>query len=219
MKTYQYPRGNGLVHRENNELRLQRKARYRGRHRKELALKQDIYRNRHNQETNVIKHGKIHKLYGGIQGRTNSHLEPIKEFVKKGIADAREAVVLQPCAADVKGAKRFNGQQCVIARALTREHHPEAVAVGRSFAYAVFKGLAVRFKVPAASRQLIEEFDSQGRVKKAPIELAPVPPSLRFTKRKDHKPEYDERRDRSKTKRKSPMKRYGVRAIGGGVTA
>lgn len=167
----------------------------------------------------MIKHGKIHKMYGGVAGRKNSHLEPIKDLVTKGVADAKEGIVLQPCAADVKGAKRFSGQQCVIARALTREHHPQAVAVGRSYAWAVFGGLAVRFKVPTASRQLIEEFDSNGRVKKAPIELCPIPKSLQLGKRKDWRPEYEKSRgDRETYKPRKRTKRYGVRAVGGGIT-
>lgn len=165
----------------------------------------------------MIKHGKVHQLFGGAKANTHSHLDPIKEFVTKGIADAKEPVVIQPLACDVRGAKRFNGQQCVIAKCLTRTHKPQAVAVGRAFAYAVFNGLAIRFMVPVASRRLIEEFDQHGRVRKAPIELHAVVPSLRLRK-KAQSPDARTRDQKNEPKR-SRVRKYGVRAIGGGVTA
>lgn len=166
----------------------------------------------------MIKHGKIHQFYGHSTASEHSHLEPIKKHVTKGIADAREKVILQPLACDVRGAKKFDGQQCVIAKALSRVHKPQAVAVGRSVAYAVFDGLAVRFKVPEASRHLIEEFDSSGRVRKAPIELHPIQKSWRLgsQSRSGNKPR---KAASSKQKRRSPTKKYGVRAIGGGISA
>lgn len=164
----------------------------------------------------MIKHGKINKSYGRQLVGTNSHLRPIREFVTKGVADALEGITLMPLACDVKGAKRLNPQQCVIARALSRVLKPEAVVVGRSMAFVVLDGLAVRFQVPMAAREAIEEFDTRGRVHRAPIALKPVPPSQRLTDRA----RYPETRitrikDGPKIKR---MKRLGVRAVGGGVT-
>lgn len=160
----------------------------------------------------MIKHGKIHPIIA--ERIPHSHLDPIKEFITKGIADARETVVLQPQACDVRGAKRHNGQQCVIAKALQRVHKPQAVAVGRSLAYVVFNGLAIRFKMPDASRKVIEEFDSRGRVRVAPIELRVVEPSWRL--RAKRVPRVKTGR---KTQTRARTKRLGVRAIGGGVSA
>jgi hypothetical protein len=190
-------------------LLLERKARYRRSHRAILAAKQRLYRL---QERNMIKHGKIHKFKE--HGKTPSHLMPIKEFITKGIADAKEKIVLSPQACDVKGAKRFNGQQCVIAKALTRTMHPQAVAVGRSLAYAVFNGLAIRFRVPTAARKVVEEFDSNGKVKKADIVLDEINPTWGLSRQR-------QRRKRDEKPRKKYAKRntqYGVRAIGGGVS-
>lgn len=165
----------------------------------------------------MIKHGKIHEFYSK-EGRIKSHLEPVKGFVTKGIADARESITIEPLRCDVKGAKRFNGQQCVIAKALTRVHKPQAVAVGRAYAWVVMKGLAVRFQVPAASRKLIEEFDQRGKASLAPIKLCAVHKSMRLGKRRDWKHEYEKNRgDRAKYKTRKSTKRYGVRAIGGGI--
>lgn len=165
----------------------------------------------------MIKHGKVHPIKkGGNNGKTPSHIAPIIRFVTKGIADAREKIVLQPQACDVKGAQRFNGQQCVIARAFQREHKPQAVAVGRSLAYAVFNGLAVRFRVPTASRHLVEEFDATGKVKKAPIILDKMNASWNLTKQRARTQTHDRKKKKPKIKR---TPHYGVRAIGGGITS
>ena len=161
----------------------------------------------------MIKHGKIHPLR--TRGRPNSHLEPILKFITKGVADARETVQLQPQACDVKGAKRHNGQQCVIAKAFTRVHKPQAVAIGRSLAFAVFNGLAIRFVVPADSRKLVEEFDQRGRARLAPITLSKVNPSWHLGG-DDRKRTPTHKRTGEKRQR---TKKIGVRAVGGGVTA
>jgi hypothetical protein len=163
-------------------------------------------------EKKMIKHGKIHPLK--TTGRPNSHLEPIMKFITKGVADARESIRLQPQSCDVKGAKRYNGQQCVIAKAFTRTLKPEAVAIGRSLAYAVFKGLAIRFAVPASSRKLVEEFDQRGRVHLAPITLSKVNPAWRLggdDRNRAHKPPTSTIVKRTK--------KIGIRAVGGGISA
>jgi hypothetical protein len=159
----------------------------------------------------MIKHGKIHPLK--TTGRPNSHLEPIMKFITKGVADARESIKLQPQVCDVKGAKRYNGQQCVIAKAFTRALKPQAVAIGRSLAFAVFNGLAVRFVVPASSRKRLEEFDQKGRVHLAPITLCKVNPTWRLGEdvRKRTKDFVRTGTIRPRTRK------LGVRAIGGGV--
>src|SRR5260221_12049570 len=108
----------------------------------------------------MVKHGKIYK----IGSPHKQHLSPIMGYVTKGVADAVEDIALQPQACDARGAKQFDSQQCVIAKCLSRTLHPQAVAVGRSLAYVVFDGLAIRFAVPAASRRVVEEFDTRGRV-------------------------------------------------------
>lgn len=159
----------------------------------------------------MIKHGKIHPLQQ--RGRPNSHIEPIKEFVTKGIADAKEKITLQPMACDVKGAKRFNGQQCVIARAFKRTYKPQAVAVGRSLAYAVFNGLAIRFSLPPKSRELVEEFDQKGRARNAPIELVPASPTWQIGRTAP-----SGKNDGSRPK-KHRTRKIGVRAVGGGIAA
>lgn len=162
----------------------------------------------------MIKHGKIHKLKN--VGRPNSHLQPIMNLVTKGVADAKESIELQPKACDVKGAKRFNGQQCVIARAFSRTHHPQAVAIGRSLAFAVFDGLAIRFTVPPESRRLIEEFDQRGKSSLAPIRLAAVNKTWRLdAKRSQANVNFGS----GNAKKKSRTRKYGIRAIGGGVAA
>jgi hypothetical protein len=162
----------------------------------------------------MIKHGKVHPLSN--RGRPVTHLDPIRKFVTKGIADARETIKLEPQACDMRGAKRFNSQQCVIAQAFKRTYRPQAVAIGRSLAYAVFNGLAVRFVVPISSRKVIKEFDERGRVQVAPITLCKVNPQWKLTV---------QRRGNAAKSSKKPsqprhrMKKYGVRAIGGGVSA
>lgn len=161
----------------------------------------------------MIKHGPIYKV--DATGISKSHLEPIMAFVTRGIADAKEKITLTPQACDVKGAKRFNGQQCVIARCLTRSMKPQAVAVGRSLAYAVFKGVAVRFRVPPASQKLVEEFDQRGRARSAPFDLSPIFSSWKLGA---------QRNVRKTAKKKNPVKRVhtkqmGVRAAGGGIAA
>ncbi len=155
----------------------------------------------------MVKHGKVYKIYG----HHKQHLSPIMGYVTKGIADATESLTLQPQACDVRGAKRYDAQQCVIAKCLSRHLHPEAVAIGRSLAYAVFDGLAIRFSVPAASRKVVEEFDERGRVVRAPIVLSVVPPSWSiksFRKGGGHG-------HGGVAKRR--MKKLNVRAVGGGV--
>lgn len=160
----------------------------------------------------MIKHGKIHPLES--RGRPNSHLEPIRKYITKGVADARESIKLQPQVCDVKGAKRFNGQQCVIAKAFTRVYKPKAIAIGRSLAYAVFNGVAVRFVVPIDSRKLVEEFDQRGRARLAPITLSKVNPSWHLGgDNRKRTPKF------TKGEKRSRVKKIGVRAIGGGVTA
>ncbi len=163
--------------------------------------------------TSFVKHGRIHPLVRNGAGFSfPSHLDPIKDFITKGIADAKEGITLQPRACDVRGAKRFDGQQCVIAKALRRTLHPQAVAVGRSLAYVVVNGLAIRFRMPPASKRLVEEFDSQGRVRKAPIELCSINPAWSMTKMRTARTNKPNRA--GKTKRRA--KKYEVRAIGGG---
>ncbi len=161
----------------------------------------------------MIKHGPIQQVKE--TGIAKATLQPIHKFITKGIADAKQDIILQPMACDVKGAKRFNGQQCVIAKCLTRTMHPEAVAVGRSLAYAVFNGLAVRFAVPIASRRLVEEFDQRGKATNAPIALKAVSKSWRLTKRIAGK-KNDKAPSGKKVKR---TKHIGVRAAFGGVSS
>src|SRR5688572_3224844 len=120
----------------------------------------------------MIKHGKIYPLKGNAGG---SHLDPIRQYVTRGIADAKENVVLHPKQCDIKGAKRHNVEMCFIAKTLYREHKPVAVAVGRRLAYAVFaNGVAVRMVLGAPTTKRLEEFDSRGRAHLAPIELRAV---------------------------------------------
>lgn len=161
----------------------------------------------------MIKHGKVHPLQ--TKGRPNTHLEPIMKFITKGVADAKESITLQPQVCDVKGAKRFNGQQCVIAKAFTRVHKPQAVAIGRSLAFAVFNGLAVRFTVPAASRKLVEEFDQRGKATLAPITLRRICPAWKLGG--------DDRKRTTTPKRtgkhRHRTRKIGVRAVGGGISA
>ena len=156
----------------------------------------------------MIKHGKIYPIHGIAK----SHLKPIAEFVTKGVADSKENITLTPKACDVKGAKRFNGQECVIAKALTRTLKPQAVAIGRSTAFAVFNGLAVRFLVPKASRLLVEEFDQRGRARSAPIDLCAPFKSQRIRAKK-----VGGNTGPAHQKKKSRMRPYGVRAVGGGI--
>lgn len=163
----------------------------------------------------MIKHGKVHPLKA--HGRPNSHIEPIKDFVTKGIADAREKITIQPLACDVKGAKRFNGQQCVIARALTRTYHPQAVAIGRSLAFAVFDGLAVRFMVSKSAREMVQEFDQRGRSRSAPVSLLPISPTSSWRLGRGLPPRIGPAGKPGAAKRR--LKKIGVRAIGGGITA
>lgn len=161
----------------------------------------------------MIKHGKIYPLR--TRGRPNSHLAPIMKFITKGVADAKESITLQPQACDVKGAKRYNGQQCVIAKAITRVHRPQAVAIGRSLAFVVFDGLAIRLRVPAASRKLAEEFDQRGRARLAPVKLEHMNPSWKLGgdgRTRTTKP------NRTGEKR-TRTKKIGVRVAGGGMSA
>lgn len=159
----------------------------------------------------MIKHGKIYKV---SKTHMTTYLAPIMEFVTKGVADAKEKVVLSPKACDVRGAQRFNAQMCVIARNLTRERKPEAVSVGRTLAYAVFDGLAIRFRMPHASRAAAEMFDQSGRVKRAHIELWPINKTwLLRTKQRGS----GRRSGAKKGPKLERARRWGVRAIGGGV--
>lgn len=161
----------------------------------------------------MIKHGKVHPYKPGLR----THLEPVSSFITKGVCDAREGIVLEPKACDVKGAKRFNGQQCVIAKALTRTQNPEAVAVGRAFAYVVVDGLAIRFKLTKQATKLVDEFDQRGRARSAPIELAAIPKDLQFGKKKQAPDHRAGKGPRPTATPKRRMKRVGVRAVGGGI--
>lgn len=162
-----------------------------------------------------IKHGKVYPVKYKSGGKT--HTSPIEEFITKGKADAKQKITIQPLACDVKGAKRFNEQQCVIAKCLNRTFKPEAVAVGRSLAYVVIDGVAIRFKMPLASKRLVDEFDQRGRARSAPVEL--IPPHKSWTiGNRPQKP--DTRKSRKKNAVKRPRgKRIGTRVAGGGVAA
>jgi hypothetical protein len=132
-------------------------------------------------------------------------------YVTEGVADATESITLQPQACDVRGAERFDPQQCVIAKCLNRSLHPQAVAIGRSLAYAVFDGLAIRFAVGNAARKVVEEFDERGRVVRAPIVLS-VPSRSQALRAQ---------RAGGNTGKgaghKRRMKKLNVRAVGGGI--
>lgn len=164
-------------------------------------------------QESFIKHGKIYSIDKKQAIRT--HLGPIKELVTRGIADAHESITLQPKACDIKGAKRHNGQHCVIAKALQRTLHPQAVAVGRSLAYVVVEGLAIRFIVPKASRKLIEEFDQRGKASVAPVTLSAVNPTWKMSAMRARRPK---KQSGAVTKR-ARTKSLGVRAIGGGISS
>jgi hypothetical protein len=155
----------------------------------------------------MVKHGKIYKVHG----HHKQHLSPIMGYVRKGIADAVESITLQPEACDIRGAKRFDGQQCVIARSVSRLLHPQAVAVGRSLAYAVFDGLAIRFIMSNSSRRAVEEFDERGRIVRAPIVLGAIPASqtLAALRKKGG--------NGKSTGLKRRAKKVQVRAVGGGI--
>lgn len=161
----------------------------------------------------MIKHGPIMKKYGKTQIAKHSHLAAIAEYVTKGICDAKENVVIQPQACDVKGAKQFSSQHCVIARAFNRTFKPEAIAVGRSTAFAVFNGLAVRFLLRKATTKLVDEFDLKGRVRRAPFTLFAANPANTLVG-KDKKQHMKKTKSKEKAKR---IRRLNVRAVGGGV--
>jgi hypothetical protein len=154
----------------------------------------------------VIKHGKIYSIHSKML----KNLKPIQKYITKGIADSRENFVLEPLACDMRGSKRYDTGQCVIARGLKRVLHPEAVAVGRSNAVVVVEGLAIRFTIPKRSRDLVDEFDQRGKVKKAPIVLMAVTKSWRIGAGK-HKARG------SKIPKQTRSRKYGVRAAGGGM--
>lgn len=155
----------------------------------------------------MVKHGKIYKIYGNHK----QHLSPIMGYVTEGVADATESVTLEPQACDVRGAERFNPQQCVIAKCLNRSLHPQAIAIGRSLAYAVFDGLAIRFVVRNAARKVVEEFDERGRVVRAPIVLSVPPRSQKL-----RAPYTGGNRGRNPGLKRR-MKKLNVRAVGGGI--
>lgn len=154
----------------------------------------------------MVKHGKIYKIHG----HHKQHLSPIMGYVTEGVADALESVTLQPQGCDVRGAERFNPQQCVIAKCLNRSLHPQAVAIGRSLAYAVFDGLAIRFAVNSAARRVVEEFDERGRVVRAPIVLSTVPRSQALRASRPGPAGEG-------TRKKRRVKKINVRAVGGGI--
>lgn len=154
----------------------------------------------------MVKHGKVYKVFT----KHRQHLTPIMKYVRRGLADAKESITLQPESCDARGAKRYNSQQCVIARCFNRVYKPEAIAVGRNLAYAVFDGLAIRFFVNNSARKAVEMFDEKGLVKRAQIVLSAVPKSQLV----------QANRARGGTSRGTGKhrKRAGVRAIGGGRT-
>lgn len=161
----------------------------------------------------MIKHGPIQTYYhrSHKDALIKSHLEPISKFVTKGIADATQSITLDLQKCDVKGAKRFDGQKCVIAKALTRVFKPDAVAVGRSRAYVVIKGLAIRFNTASASQKTLEEFDDRGRAHLIPVKLLKVCKSQRLgSKQKTHT-------DADKPVKRARARKIGVRAAGGGI--
>lgn len=165
----------------------------------------------------MIKHGPIHKTYGRTPSSGHSHLKPIRALITKGVADATENITLHPLACDVRGAKKFDVQRCVIARAINRTMKPQGVVVGRSMAFVVQDGLAIRFNVPAKSRESIDEFDLRGRVRRAPIELHKVTASQKLTT--THTEHTTPRpRDLGAEPRRKRMRKVGLRAVGGGRT-
>lgn len=155
----------------------------------------------------MVKHGKVYKAYTSHR----QHLTPIMKYVKRGLADAKEDIVLQPEAQDARGAKRYNGQRCVIAKCINRQLKPEAVAVGRSLAYAVIDGLAIRFFVNTSARKTVEEFDERGHVKRKPIILSAVPKSQLIQNNRA-------RGGTGRSKTGKHKQKAGIRAVGGGRT-
>lgn len=158
----------------------------------------------------MIKHGKIHPFIK----RGATHLEPVREYITKGIADATAKISLQPERCDIRGAKRRNGQQCVVARVINRKIHPDAVAVGRAYTWIIVDGVGIRFRNPQTLTKYIEVFDEHGKASTMPVELWPITPNgrLRCKQIRSSKP-------RPAKTRRPVMKKIGVRAIGGGMTA
>jgi hypothetical protein len=156
----------------------------------------------------AIQHGKVYKVYT----RHRQHLTPIMKYVRRGLADAKETITLQPEARDCRGARRYNSQECVVARCFNRVYKPDAIAVGRNFAYAVFDGLAIRFFVNQRTRKAVEMFDEKGLIKRSPVILSAVPKSQLV--------QVNRKRGGTTRPRGTPKrrKRIGVRAIGGGKT-
>lgn len=158
----------------------------------------------------MIKHGKVHLLKGA---NAASHLDPIREFVTKGIADSRETITLDVRKCDVAGAKRYSGQQCVIAKALNRLLKPEAVAVGRRLTYAVFDGLAIRFRTTDSAKELAEEWDARGRAHLRPVKLGAINPTWRLGTKQRGK-----NKPNAAGGKRPRTRKINVRAVGGGVT-
>ena len=158
----------------------------------------------------MIKHGKIRKM---IKSTAKTHLKDVMHLITRGIADAKENVTLHPQRCDVKGAKRHSVLACVLARTLLRVYKPQAAVVGRSLAYVIDDdGLATRFKMSRPATRVAEEFDTRGRAHLAPVKLLAVQRSWRLGT-----PQRGKNTRVTTGKKLKRAKRYGARAVGGGV--
>lgn len=161
-----------------------------------------------------IRHGKVYPM--NHKGLSKSHLGSIAEYVTRGVADAKDPLILETKVCDITGAKRHDPERCVVARCVTRTQDVEAVAVSRTMTYVVQGGVAIRHVNPSFERHYIEEWDARGRSHPARVKLLPVNASWRLGNPRGVGT--TKNRNRVAVAKRPRTRRLGVRAVGGGVT-
>lgn len=164
----------------------------------------------------MIRHHKIIALES-IGPRGQKQLDPIRKFITKGVADAKDSLTLTTKACDAQGAKQFNPQHCVIAKCADRTLHPKAISVCRSAAYLVFNGVAIRYVVAGNTVGFIDRFDQDGVTIHRPVVLSAPSKTARIGAPHPAGGTDATKPDRKRKKNKpARVVKMGVRALNGG---
>lgn len=135
--------------------------------------------------------------------------------------DATEPLTIHVTERDIKGAKAGSARNCVMARAVHREHGCFNIELHRTVAYVWWSenDQATRYQITRSSRDLMIAFDASGRSKPVEVTLKPPRGAISVKKfrteefRKTRKASYEKSklRDRRAYSKPNPLTLWGVR--------
>lgn len=136
--------------------------------------------------------------------------------------DAKEPLTIHVTQRDIDKAVPGSARQCVMARAVHREHGCFNIEMHRTVAYVWWSKIeaATRYQITQSARDLLIAFDASGRARPLTVTLKPPRPAISLAKyhtpkrRAIRKASYEKQKknkDRRAYSKPNPLTLWGVR--------